>query len=129
MDNALLIGLSRQAALRNQLNVVANNLANMNTNGYKTQRLLFEEYLMPVAQARQFEQGDQEFSYVVDYGMASNFEPGSISLTGNAFDVALEGDGYLVVDTPGGERYNIWHPDGARAVPYGTFSPELLAMC
>ena len=26
---------------------------------------------------------------------------------------------------PGGERYNIWHPDGARAVPYGTFSPEL----
>ncbi|MCA1244865.1 flagellar basal-body rod protein FlgF [Stappia stellulata] len=105
MENALLIGLSRQAALRNQLNVVANNLANMNTNGYKTQRLLFEEYLMPVAQARQFEQGDQEFSYVVDYGMASNFEPGSISLTGNAFDVALEGDGYLVVDTPGGERY------------------------
>ena len=79
MDNALLIGLSRQAALRNQLNVVANNLANMNTNGYKTQRLLFEEYLMPVAQARQFEQGDQEFSYVVDYGMASNFEHTSSS--------------------------------------------------
>ena len=26
---------------------------------------------------------------------------------------------------PGGDRYNIWHPDGARAVPYGTFSPDL----
>ncbi len=26
---------------------------------------------------------------------------------------------------PGGQRYNIWHPDGARAVPYGTFSPQL----
>ncbi len=26
---------------------------------------------------------------------------------------------------PGGDRYNLWHPDGARAVPYGTFSPDL----
>ncbi|MHC5652874.1 flagellar basal-body rod protein FlgF [Stappia sp.] len=105
MENSLLIGLSRQAALRNQLNVVANNLANLNTNGFKAQRLLFEEYLMPVAEASNFEQPDRELSYVLDYGAASNFEPGDISLTGGTLDLALEGDGFLAVQTPDGERY------------------------
>ncbi|WP_417768598.1 flagellar basal-body rod protein FlgF [Stappia sp.] len=105
MENSLLIGLSRQTALRNQLNVVANNLANMNTTGFKAQRLLFEEYLMPVAEASSFVDDDQDFSYVVDYGASSNFEAGSISLTENAFDVAIEGDGFFVIDTPDGELF------------------------
>lgn len=105
MENSLLIGLSRQAALRNQLNVVANNLANMNTTGFKAQRLLFEEYLMPVAEASSFAEGDQDYSYVVDYGASSNFGAGSISLTENTFDVAIEGEGFFVVDTPAGERF------------------------
>lgn len=52
MENSLLIGLSRQTALRNELNVVANNLANINTSGFKAQRLLFEEYLMPSPRRR-----------------------------------------------------------------------------
>ncbi|WP_353608939.1 flagellar basal body protein, partial [Labrenzia sp. DG1229] len=42
MENAQLIGLSRQTALRNQLNVIANNMANINTSGFKSQNLLFE---------------------------------------------------------------------------------------
>lgn len=105
MENSLLIGLSRQAALRNQLSVVANNLANINTTGFKAQRLLFEEYLMPVAEASSFSDGDQDVSYVVDYGASSNFEAGSISLTENAFDVAVEGNGFFVIDTPDGERF------------------------
>ncbi|WP_349357543.1 flagellar basal-body rod protein FlgF [Stappia sp.] len=105
MENALLIGLSRQTALRNQLSMVANNLANMNTNGFKAQRLLFEEYLMPVAEASEFETGDQVYSYVLDYGQSSNFQPGSISITENPFDIALEGEGFMVVQTPAGERY------------------------
>lgn len=105
MENSLLIGLSRQAALRNQLSVVANNLANINTTGFKAQRLLFEEHLMPVAEASSFADGDQDVSYVVDYGASSNFEAGSISLTENAFDVAVEGNGFFVIDTPDGERF------------------------
>ena len=39
MENALLIGLSRQAALERQLDVVANNIANVNTSGYKTDNI------------------------------------------------------------------------------------------
>ena len=52
MENAQLISLSRQIALQRQMDVVANNMANINTTGFKAENLLFEDYLMPVA-ARQ----------------------------------------------------------------------------
>ena len=54
MENALLVGLSRQVALGRELDVVANNIANINTTGYKADGSIFEEYLMPVASADQF---------------------------------------------------------------------------
>ena len=55
MENAQLIGLSRQIALQRQMDVVANNMANLNTTGFKAEQLLFEEYKMPVAKVRPFE--------------------------------------------------------------------------
>ena len=45
MENTLLIGLSRQMVLERQMDVVANNVANVNTNGYKADKSLFQEYL------------------------------------------------------------------------------------
>ena len=106
MENAQLIALSRQSALRNQLNVVANNMANINTAGFKAQRMLFEEYMMPVAEATEFENRDHDLFYVHDYGTRTDFLPGSIKLTGNELDVAIEGDGFFAVQTAdGGEAY------------------------
>ena len=52
MENALLIGLSRQIALQRELDVVANNIANLNTTGFKADGAVFEEFLMPGARAR-----------------------------------------------------------------------------
>ena len=49
MENSLLIGLSRQMTLRREMDVIANNLANMNTVGYKQEEVVFEEYIMPTA--------------------------------------------------------------------------------
>lgn len=97
MENAQLIALSRQTALRNQLNVVANNMANLNTSGFKSQNLLFEEYLMPVAEASEFQPQDTTLSYVLDYKTQTDFSNGSFKTTGNELDVALEGDGFFVV--------------------------------
>jgi len=106
MENAQLIALSRQSALRNQLNVVANNMANINTGGFKAQRLLFEEYVMPVAEATEFNRRDHDLFYVQDYGTRTEFMPGSIKLTGNELDIAIEGDGFFVIQTAdGGEAY------------------------
>jgi hypothetical protein len=49
MENTLLVGLSRQVTLERQMDVIANNVANVNTNGYKSDRSLFQEFLMPTA--------------------------------------------------------------------------------
>jgi flagellar basal-body rod protein FlgF len=105
MENAQLIGLSRQAALRRQLDVIANNLANMNTTGFKGETLLFQEYLMPVAQASAFEGDDQTLSYVQDGRPLNDLSAGSIATTGNPLDVAIDGDAWFVVGTADGERY------------------------
>ena len=43
IENAQLIGLSRQIALQRQMDVVANNMANINTTGFKAENILFEE--------------------------------------------------------------------------------------
>ncbi|MCF4098813.1 flagellar basal-body rod protein FlgF [Maritalea mediterranea] len=105
MENAQLIGLSRQIALRRQMDVVANNMANLNTVGYKNMDILFEEYVMPVARHKDFEMLDQPLSYTQDWATVHDFSSGSITQTGNPLDVAIQGKGFFVIDTPGGERY------------------------
>ena len=54
MENTLLVGLSRQVALARQLDVVANNVANLNTTGFKSDGSLFEEYIGPTARENGF---------------------------------------------------------------------------
>jgi flagellar basal-body rod protein FlgF len=105
MENALLIGLSRQTILERQLDVVANNLANVNTAGYKTDNSLFEEFLMPVAHEDNFVGSDRRLSYVQDRGTFRDFSQGAAEQTKNPLDVAVDGSAFLVVQTPAGERY------------------------
>jgi flagellar basal-body rod protein FlgF len=105
MENTLLIGLSRQIALGRELDVVANNIANLDTTGYKSDGSVFEEYLMPVARASGFETRDSRLSYVQDRATWHNFSAGPLRQTGNPLDVAIDGDAFLVVQTPRGERY------------------------
>jgi flagellar basal-body rod protein FlgF len=105
MENALLIGLSRQIALHREIDVVANNIANMNTTGYKADAAVFEEFLAPVAQHGHFTGADRRLSYVQDRATWHDFKQGPLKPTGSALDVAIEGDAFLVVQTPRGERY------------------------
>ena len=102
MENAQLIALSRQSVLRNQLDVVANNMANINTTGYRSQSLHFSEYVMPVADATSFEPEDRAMSYVDMFKTHTNFDYGSINTTGNDFDVALNTEGFFVVQMEDG---------------------------
>jgi flagellar basal-body rod protein FlgF len=105
MQNALLIGLSRQTLLERQLDVVANNIANVNTAGFKADSSLFEEYLMPGAHEDNFVGRDRRVSYVQDRGTFHDFKQGTSEQTNNPLDVAVTGDGFLVVQTAAGERY------------------------
>jgi flagellar basal-body rod protein FlgF len=105
IENAQLIGLSRQIALQRQLDVVANNIANLNTTGFKAEQILFEEYMMPVARDRTFPNQDQPLSYVQDWATMHDLSGGAVVQTGNELDVALNGDGFFAVETAGGERW------------------------
>src|SRR5690606_20262981 len=105
IENAQLIGLSRQIALQRQMDVVANNMANINSTGFKGENILFEEYIMPEARDRAFPVGDQPLSYVQDWATMHDLAAGSITETGNPFDVALSGEGFFAVQTPQGERW------------------------
>ena len=105
MPNALLIGLSRQLTLERQMDVVANNVANINTTGFKADRSLFQEYLMSVAHEDNFVGGDRRLSFVQDRATFHDFTSGPSEQTKNPLDVAIAGTGFLVVQTPAGERY------------------------
>ena len=76
MENLALIGLSRQISLHRELEVVANNIANLDTTGYKADGSVFHEFLMPVARAGHFEGNDQRLSYVHDRATWHNFSIG-----------------------------------------------------
>ena len=105
MQNALLIGLSRQMTLERQMDVVANNVANVNTNGYKADRSMFQEYLASGAHEDNFLTPDRRVSYVQDRATFHDFSQGAVEETRNPLDVAIDGGGFLVVQTPAGERY------------------------
>lgn len=92
-------------ALQRQMNVVANNIANLNTTGFKAEQLLFEEYQMPVARDRDFAFADQTLSYTEDWTTIHDMATGAVTNTGNPLDIALDGEGFLAVQTALGERY------------------------
>jgi flagellar basal-body rod protein FlgF len=105
MENMHLVGLSRQMTLERQMDVVANNVANVNTSGYKADKSLFQEYLTSGAQENNFSGRDRRVSYVIDRATWHDFAQGAAEPTKNPLDVAIDGKGFLVVQTPAGERY------------------------
>lgn len=103
MENTSNIALSRQAALWRQMETVANNLANMNTPGYRGQELMFTSYL--VRSPSEDTMFREQINFTRDFGVVHDTTPGPVSATGNSMDLALEGEGFFVVETPAGERY------------------------
>ena len=105
MENAVLIGLSRQTALQRELEVVANNIANLNTTGFKADGAVFAEYLRDKADTGQFAAQDRRLSLVQDRMNWHDMSQGVVQQTGGPLDIAIDGEGMLVVQTAGGERY------------------------
>ena len=104
MENALLVGLSRQMALTHELDVLANNIANVDTDGYKADHTLFEQYLMPRASDQSFTGDDRRIRFVEDRADWVDMSQGAIQRTGNPLDLAIQGSGYFVVQTPNGQQ-------------------------
>ena len=103
MDNTNYIALSRQMALWKQMDIVSNNMANMNTSGYKADDALFTSYLVQTPDAEGF--GAEPLFFTEDFGSFQNFAEGALVHTGNTFDVAIKGDAFFCVETANGEKY------------------------
>src|ERR1700761_3882052 len=104
MDNSLLVSLSQQLAAYRSMDVIANNLANVSTPGFKREAAKFEEYVTHVRPS-ETQKGPQSVSFVKDAGIMRDISEGDMQNTGSPFDVAINGKGFFVVQTPQGTRY------------------------
>lgn len=103
METTTYIALSRQDGLRRQLDIIANNLANMNTNGFKGEKMMFAEHLVrsrggyrPIA---------DKIAYVRDIATVRDMSEGPLQSTGNPLDLAINGEGFFTLETDQGEAY------------------------
>jgi flagellar basal-body rod protein FlgF len=97
MDAAAYTTLTRQSGLMRQMQVVANNIANLSTTGFRREGVVFEEYVarLPDGPSLSMANGDGR---VVDLSQAG------LSATGGTYDFAIQGEGFFKLDTPAGER-------------------------
>ena len=109
MDNANYVALSRQITLQRELDISANNLANMNTTGYKFEELLVNaEPGAPAVNAPI--RTPANFAY--DNGVGRNFTQGTMNQTGAPLDLALNGEGTFFTVT-GKNGQTVYTRDGA----------------
>ncbi len=99
MDNSIYIMLSRQTALFRDMDVTANNIANVNTTGYHGEKMMFTDYLVKDTSNR------RQMAFTQDVATYQDTRNGSMKVTGNPLDVGLMGSGYFTVETPRGDRY------------------------
>jgi flagellar basal-body rod protein FlgF len=102
MSDGIYSALSGAIVQERNLSVVANNLANANTSGFKGDRSVFFEMVTTTPVAPKI---NPALRYATTADVKIDHQPGSIELTERPLDAALHGDGYFVIETPKGERY------------------------
>lgn len=98
MDNAGYVTLARQSGLQRQLNTIANNIANISTVGYRRESAIFSEHV------KSMKGGDPSMSIATMNHRYVDFSEGQIRASANPLDVAIEGDGFFLVETAEGPR-------------------------
>lgn len=103
MENTTYIALSRLDTQQRAMDVIANNIANANTTGFKAQRTVFSDYL---SQQRGVDApaGGSTLAYTQDRATYLDRQDGSLTSTGNPLDMALSGPGFFTVSTAAGPR-------------------------
>ncbi len=109
--SALQVARTGLEAQDTRMRVIANNLANIGTTGFKRDRANFQTLAYDDARvAGQRSTGDTAFAIGVNLGTGVSVQgttrvdtQGALNTTGNNLDLALQGDGFFVVETPGGE--------------------------
>lgn len=97
MDAAGYATLNRQSGLMREMGVVANNIANASTTGYRREGVVFSEYVAALGQ-------DPSLSMAHASGRHVDLSQATLAQTGGAFDFAIQGEGFFLVETPQGDR-------------------------
>lgn len=120
MSKALWPAVSGAVARDYQVEVIANNLANVNTNGFKKDDVTFKEYLSknekmndiaediprsPIKDKDLYPLDGRDQSFVVVNGTHPIHKTGGIKVTDNPLDIALDGPGFFEIATPQGIRF------------------------
>lgn len=129
MDNPGYVALTRQAGLLREFQVIANNIANAATTGYRAESVVFSEFVRgltgPGAGV------EAPLSMAAANARQTNLGQGGLSFTGGPLDLAIEGPGFFRIDTAGGERLTraghfaldaegqVVNPDGFRLLDDG----------
>lgn len=96
MDAPGYVTLTRQSGLMREMQVVANNIANLSTTGFRREGVVFAEHVVRT--------GGESLSMAHARGRLTDPSQGMLSPTGSALDLAIEGEGFFLVGTPEGER-------------------------
>jgi flagellar hook protein FlgE len=110
--SAFSIPLSGLAASSDALNVIANNLANLNTDGYKDESLTFGDVFNQIQSVSGNGDPIQIGSGVQVAGETSNFTNGTVTDTGIASNMALQGNGFFVVENTANNNTTSYTRDG-----------------
>jgi flagellar basal-body rod protein FlgF len=102
MDNTLMLALQAQRVQQRRMDVAANNLANVATAGFKADSLVMEFAESAEAHA---EDEPSEIIFVRDINLMRDMSQGPVAMTGNPLDIAIEGDGFFMVEGPSGPLY------------------------
>ncbi len=125
MDNAGYVALTRQSGLMREMQAVANNIANMSTAGFRREGVVFAEHV------KALEGRNPSLSMADAAARHSSPLQGALEGTGGPLDVAIEGEGFFLLETPQGERLTragafrsneageIVNPDGHRVLDAG----------
>ncbi len=97
MENAGYTTLTRQSGLMREMQVVANNIANAATTGYRQEGLIFSEHVARM-------EAGPSLSMATANVRNTSMLQGALTQTGGTLDLAIEGDGFFLVETPAGER-------------------------
>ena len=98
MDNGIYTTLNRQSGLMQEMQVVANNIANMSTTGFRREGVIFAEHVAALQGA------EPSLSMATAEGRAVNMSQGVLQQTGGRFDLAIEGEGFFMIQTPDGNQ-------------------------